>query len=157
MLISTGGVSAGTFDLVAQGLKRRGARVVFHGIRMRPGKPLLFATLPDGRPFFGLPGNPVAALVGFRFFVLAALRRLSGIGAEIGRPVRADVIPRADTTLFLKGIEEGGPNRGFVDTRLNQRSHVQRALLNANRWVRVNPDGKILAYPKLPKLITMMA
>jgi molybdopterin molybdotransferase len=84
LVLITGGVSAGTRDLVPDALAALGVRRVFHKIRMKPGKPLWFGVGPeraDGHPpplVFGLPGNPVSALVGFLKFVRPALAILSG-------------------------------------------------------------------------------
>ncbi len=152
IVISTGGVSAGPYDLVAEQLSKRGASIVFHGVRMRPGKPILFAILPDGRPYFGLPGNPVAALVGFRFFVNAAIRRLVGLPPEAGVPADVQAKARPDTTLFLRGVMQADGPRPWVDVDLDQRSHIQRSVLAADTWLRLDPEGPPIAYPKNPSL-----
>lgn len=78
MLITTGGVSVGDHDLIARVLGANGLKTTFHKIAMRPGKPLLFGEL-KGTPFFGLPGNPVSALVCAILFVGPALARLQGL------------------------------------------------------------------------------
>jgi len=82
----TGGVSVGRYDYVREAVERIGARVRFHGVAMKPGKPMLYATLPRNRHVFGLPGNPLSAMTGFYEFMLPALRRLSGAAAECCRP-----------------------------------------------------------------------
>jgi molybdopterin molybdotransferase len=81
-VISTGAVSMGRYDFVPEALAMLGADTVFHKLRMRPGKPQLFATLPQGALFFGLPGNPISAAVGERLLVEAALRRMLGMDDE---------------------------------------------------------------------------
>jgi molybdopterin molybdotransferase len=154
IIVTTGGVSGGAFDLVRAGLMNLGITPHFHGVRMRPGKPILFATLPDGRPFFGLPGNPVAALVGMRFFVLAALRCLAGLPPEVGQQVRAEQQGRADTTVFLraKAVWEGDAIVS-LDTQLDQRSHILSSVLAANAWLRVDQSGgrtECWGFPKQP-------
>jgi molybdopterin molybdotransferase len=73
----TGGVSVGDFDLVPAALERLGARKVLHGVRLQPGKPLWFGTR-GGTLVFGLPGNPVSALVNVALFVRPAMARLLG-------------------------------------------------------------------------------
>jgi molybdopterin molybdotransferase len=84
VLLVTGGVSAGRRDLVPAVLGELGVETIFHGVRVKPGKPLLFGVGPDrpvGRPgtlVFGLPGNPVSSLVGFLLFVRPALLVLAG-------------------------------------------------------------------------------
>lgn len=88
VLLLTGGVSAGTLDLVPAQLRAAGVRPVFHGIHMKPGKPLWFGVSESGEQrclVFGLPGNPVSSLVCFELFVRTALRRL--LGAEQAAPV----------------------------------------------------------------------
>jgi len=78
MVILSGGVSVGRYDLVPQAIKRLPASIHFHGVTIKPGKPVLFATHSRKLAIFGLPGNPVSAINGFFEFVLPALRRLSG-------------------------------------------------------------------------------
>jgi molybdopterin molybdotransferase len=151
LVVSTGGVSAGDLDLVRGRLEARGARILFHGVRMRPGKPILFAILADGRPYFGLPGNPVAALVGFRFFVVQALRRMLGLAPEQGVRVSCNVEPREGTTLILRGRHTADPGR--VDCALDQRSHVLSSTLLADCWVRLGEKGATAeAFPVIARL-----
>ena len=149
MLLSTGGVSAGDLDLVRDRLEAHGAEIHFHGVRMRPGKPILFARLRDGRPYFGLPGNPVAALTGFRFFVVPALRRLLGLAPEQGEPVACDTPPRPDCTLILRGRHL---NPSAVDCNLDQRSHVLSSTLLADCWVILRENGRAEAFPLVARL-----
>lgn len=101
VLITTGGVSAGKFDHVREAVESIGARVKFHKVAMRPGHPVLFATLPNtisemcnigdgtracckrvGTAFFGLPGNPVAAAVCLRMLVVPYLQQLGCVPLE---------------------------------------------------------------------------
>jgi molybdopterin molybdotransferase len=74
LIVTTGGVSVGDFDLVKDVL---GASIEFWKVRMKPGKPLAFGRF-GGRPFFGLPGNPVSAFVNFLEFVRPVIRRSLG-------------------------------------------------------------------------------
>jgi molybdopterin molybdotransferase len=79
VLILSGGVSAGKLDLVPGVLQELGVVAHFHKVEMKPGKPVLFGTREPGPHLvFGLPGNPVSALVCFELFVRPALRRLRG-------------------------------------------------------------------------------
>lgn len=140
IVVTTGGASGGDHDHLASALARIGAQVHFHGVRMRPGKPLLFATLPDGGLFFGLPGNPVAALLGARFFLGAALRGVLGEPTENGAVVELDSDHRPDTTVFLKAYRDPC---GTIAILADQRSHTLRPLIDANCWVVVDttPHG----------------
>ncbi|MDR3672197.1 MAG: molybdopterin-binding protein [Holophaga sp.] len=81
-LVLTGGVSQGAFDLLPKTLEALGARMQFHGVAQKPGKPFWFGILPGGVRVFSLPGNPVASLVAFRRFVLPALLRFEGRASE---------------------------------------------------------------------------
>jgi molybdopterin molybdotransferase len=81
LLLVTGGVSAGKYDLVEQVLASFEARFLFTGVRIQPGKPVVFGevTLRDKTtPFFGLPGNPVSTMVTFQLFAKPVLDGLSG-------------------------------------------------------------------------------
>ena len=83
LILFTGGISAGRFDLVKDGLTRAGAHFSFAGVAIQPGKPIVFGQLPrfanpdlPAVPFFALPGNPISSAVTFQLFaapVLAAL------------------------------------------------------------------------------------
>jgi molybdopterin molybdotransferase len=77
IVVTSGGVSVGGFDLVRRVLAGMGAREIFWRVRMKPGKPVAFGLLGK-KPFFGLPGNPVSAIVTFEIFVRPALRAMMG-------------------------------------------------------------------------------
>ena len=77
VLVTTGGVSKGDKDLVRPALAARGVDVVFHGVALQPGKPILFGTHAGGVAF-GLPGNPASALVCADLFLLPYVAALSG-------------------------------------------------------------------------------
>lgn len=117
VLITSGGVSMGQLDLVKVLLDEL-AEVQFGRIFMKPGKPLHFAIAPDNTLIFGLPGNPVSALVGLEFFVRPALLKLAGH--------RDPVRPRLAVTL-AHGITPG------------DRPEFQRAV------VRQSADGRLIA------------
>jgi molybdopterin molybdotransferase len=95
IVLSTGGVSVGDYDYVEQILAQLGAEIHIRAVAMKPGKPLTVATFSSvdqgesGRRvlYFGLPGNPVSALVSCWRFVQPALSKLSGLPQEVWRPV----------------------------------------------------------------------
>lgn len=95
LLLSTGGVSVGDFDVVREALADVGAEMSFWKVAMKPGKPLAFGVL-GGVPAFGLPGNPVSCAVGFLQFVRPVIRRALGdphpflpvVEAVLADPVR---------------------------------------------------------------------
>ncbi|MCW2665122.1 MAG: molybdopterin molybdochelatase [Frankiales bacterium] len=112
VLVTSGGVSVGAYDVVKEVLSRLGT-VRFSKVAMQPGMPQGFGTIgPDSTPVFGLPGNPVSALVSFEVFVRPALRRM--LGAEpLSRPQVA-----ARTTEELRSPKG---KRTFVRVRLDVR------------------------------------
>ncbi|KAI9151420.1 Molybdopterin molybdenumtransferase [Paramyrothecium foliicola] len=98
ILITSGGVSVGKFDHIRKALDRIGADIIFHGLAIRPGHPVLFALIPSHRgkvAFFGLPGNPGAAAACFRFLVVPFLRNWMHSGPE--QPTRAQLRPSSLT------------------------------------------------------------
>jgi molybdopterin molybdotransferase len=110
LLLLSGGVSAGKYDLVEQALAERGATFHFTGVRIQPGKPTVFGELPPRDlnsaplPFFGLPGNPVSTMVTFLLFAAPVLRALTGetnLTPHFAQAVLTAAEPPADITRFL--------------------------------------------------------
>ncbi|MGF1478140.1 MAG: gephyrin-like molybdotransferase Glp [Cyanophyceae cyanobacterium] len=81
IVLSTGGVSVGDYDYVEQVLAELGGEIHIRSVAVKPGKPLTVAAFPNGCLYFGLPGNPVSALVSCWRFVLPALKKLAGLTA----------------------------------------------------------------------------
>ena len=110
MLVSSAGVSVGDLDLVRKALTEAGAELHLWQVSMRPGKPITFGSLA-GHPVFGLPGNPVSAMVTFELFVRPALLKMAG-RRRLTRPrIRA----RA-----LMTIPNPGNRRGYLRVRLER-------------------------------------
>ncbi len=78
IIVSSGGVSVGDYDFVKDVLRDMGAEMSLWKVAMRPGRPLAFGTI-GSRPAFGLPGNPVSAMVSFEQFVRPAIRKMCGL------------------------------------------------------------------------------
>ena len=78
ILVLSGGVSTGKYDLVENVLREMGAEFFFDEVAIRPGKPAVFA-IYNGKPVFGLPGNPVSTMVTFELFVTPAIDLLNGV------------------------------------------------------------------------------
>lgn len=97
MLLISGGVSAGKYDLVEPALARLGAQFHFTGIKIQPGKPLVFGELPRRgepsvtQPFFGLPGNPISSACTFQLFAAPVLAALAGSSKVYPRFVLAQL------------------------------------------------------------------
>jgi molybdopterin molybdotransferase len=108
IMVTTGGVSMGDFDVVKDVLEQIG-ELDFWKVAMRPGAPQTYGTV-GGTPFFGLPGNPTSTMVGFELFVRAAIRKMRGF-TTLDRPVVTavlveDVRKKADRRYFLRGVVE---------------------------------------------------
>lgn len=78
-ILLTGGVSMGDYDFVPDVIRETGGEIVFHGLPIRPGKPILGAATESGKLLMGLPGNPVSATVGCRRMAMPLLRKLAGL------------------------------------------------------------------------------
>ncbi|MEO0663400.1 MAG: molybdopterin-binding protein, partial [Planctomycetota bacterium] len=111
VVVTTGGVSMGTHDLVPQTLAALGFETVFHRVQVQPGKPVLVAQRPDGSLFVGLPGNPVSVLATAHLFLMPALGSLLGgwRPASLTLPMAEDWTHRGKRHLFLPArVEDGG-------------------------------------------------
>jgi len=112
LLLITGGVSAGKFDLVEPALIRAGARFHFTGVRIQPGKPLVFGELPhrptdliqnkNSTKCFGLPGNPVSSAVTFLLFAAPVVAALAGRGVKGSNGARGPRFALAHLTEDVK-------------------------------------------------------
>lgn len=144
IIVSTGAVSAGAYDFIRKELEGRGAEILFHKVKIRPGKPVLFAKLPDGGPFYiGLPGNPVASAAGLRFFVYPLIRAMQGLPPE--QPQRAvlknDYSKKADFRFFLRAIASHTDKAVHeVEIMPKQQSFMVSPFINANAWA-LAPEG----------------
>jgi molybdopterin molybdotransferase len=101
LMLLSGGVSMGKYDLVEEVLQALGAEFFFTGVKMQPGKPVVFGRLPatndlPARFFFGLPGNPVSTQVTFHCFVEPLLRAMAG--AAVPGPRFAQATLAGDVT-----------------------------------------------------------
>ncbi len=145
VIVTTGGVSMGRHDFVPAALAEQGAQILFHKVAIRPGKPVLFARLPNGTLYFGLPGNPVACAVGFRFFVETALRAMLGMPAETPCWLPLSSATRNHRPAFrhyLKGrVALDGGGRCVVSALPGQESFRILPLAQANAWL-VLPEGQ---------------
>ena len=115
VLVLSGGVSVGDYDLVEAALIRAGCERLFHNVAIRPGKPIV-AARRGGCLVLGLPGNPVSAFTCFHVFVAPALRRLMGHPQPIASPLRAALLQplrrrpgRLTYHLAHLSFRDGGP------------------------------------------------
>jgi molybdopterin molybdotransferase len=106
ILVTTGGVSMGAFDVVKQALTELGT-VDFCRVAMQPGKPQGFGHLGNRVPIFCLPGNPVSALVSFEVFVRPAIRKLLGKRNLFRATVQAVALERVDSAPGIRQYRRG--------------------------------------------------
>jgi molybdopterin molybdotransferase len=139
LVVTTGGVSMGAYDLVRSLLEEHDA-VDFWQVALRPGKPLLFGSV-HGVPLIGLPGNPVSSLVGFELFVKPAIRKMQGRVDVEPLLIPAVTVDRLTSIphleQYLRGVARREAGRLLVHLTGNQGSHVLRSMADANCLVRV--------------------
>ncbi|MGV9709272.1 molybdopterin molybdotransferase MoeA [Gordonia sp. NPDC003424] len=151
LIITSGGVSAGAFEVVKDALSTSGA-VEFVKVAMQPGMPQGCGhhVSPSGRrvPIITLPGNPVSSLVSFEVFIRTPLRAAMGLGPDrqrLGATLRADVRSPAGKRQFLRGIigrdERGEPT---VDPIGPPSSHHLRYLAGANALIDIPVDAEVI-------------
>ena len=143
VIVSTGAVSQGRYDFIPDALRALGARVGFHQVAIRPGKPVLFAHLADGAVYFGLPGNPLSAAAGQRFFVEPLLRRMLGMATE--RPLwlpLAGEYRKSAGARFHGCAQVGSDAQGRLRVRLlpGQQSFRLMSMVGANAWAALPED-----------------
>jgi len=149
VLITSGGVSVGAYDVVKEVLSRIGT-VGFHKVAMQPGMPQGFGTIgPESTPVFGLPGNPVSALVSFEAFVRPALRRMLGaqvierprVSARTTAELRSPVGKRS----FLRVWVEVRDGARVVSPVSGPGSHLIAGMARANALAVVPEDVERVA------------
>ncbi len=138
VILTTGGVSAGRMDFVPAALEQLGADILFHRVAIRPGKPVLFARLPNGTLVFGLPGNPIAVAVGLRFFVIPALRQTQGLPKEsdLTASLKTPMGKKQGMRFFAKArAMSSDAGQLQVEVLPGQESFKISPLMNANCWL----------------------
>jgi molybdopterin molybdotransferase len=149
MVVVTGGSSVGTLDLTREALQVfPGTEILAHGISIRPGKPTLVADV-NGKPFLGLPGHPVSAVVIFHFFGKPILKTLSGLSREViwhqikvkARAIRnIPSVPGREDYVRVKLEEKDGT---FLAHPIFGKSGAISHLVQANGLIRIgiNEEG----------------
>lgn len=135
MLITSGGVSVGDYDIVKDVLLDMGLIVKFHKVAMKPGKPTLFGTI-KGKPFFGLPGYPVSSMVCFEILVRPAILKMGG-RKNLERPIirvrlQEDIRKKKGRTHYLRVILERKNGNLYARLTGNQGSSVLTSMVKAD-------------------------
>ncbi len=120
----TGGISMGAFDFVPEVLEMCGATMRFRKLTIKPGRPTLFATGPDGTPVFALPGNPGGAFVAFELIVRPALAIMEG------RPAAA---PKTITAALCGTLAPTSARRTYIPARVTEETRDHRVEAGATQ------------------------
>jgi molybdopterin molybdotransferase len=147
VLISSAGVSVGDYDFVKDVLNDLGTEMVFWKVAMKPGKPLAFGLI-QGKPVFGLPGNPVSSMVSFEEFVRPSLLKMMG-HRQLFRPVieavlKEDIHKEPGRRHFVRAFVSFDKDHYQVTITGEQGSAILRSMVKANGLVVVPEDRKIV-------------
>jgi molybdopterin molybdotransferase len=138
VLISSAGVSVGDYDFVKEALNELGMEMIFWRVAMKPGKPVAFGLL-EGKPVFGLPGNPVSSMVSFEQFVRPSLLKMMG-HRRLFRPVieavmKEDIRKRPGRRHFIRASISLEKGEYFVTVTGGQGSGILKSMIKANGLV----------------------
>ncbi len=135
IVVSSGGVSVGDYDLVKSSLQKMGQEMLFWKVAMKPGKPLAFGRIGE-TPIFGLPGNPVSSFVSFEQFVRPSLRKVLGCSDLSRKTVQAKLTrtihKKPGRLHFLSSIVSWADGKYTVTPAGEQGSGILKSAANAN-------------------------
>ncbi len=120
-IVTSGGVSMGVYDVTKAALKELDAEIFFERVALRPGKPTVFARLPNGTFVFGLPGNPVSVAVTFNLFARTALLAMQGV---------TDPALKHETAVLARSVKGNVDRESYLPAQLT-----------------TNDDGELIAFP----------
>lgn len=121
LIVTSGGVSMGVYDVTKSALKELDAEIFFERVALRPGKPTVFARLPNGTLVFGLPGNPVSVAVTFNLFARTAVLTMQGA---------TDPTLKRETAALARSVKGTTDRESYLPSQLT-----------------TNDDGELIAFP----------
>ncbi|MDF1516116.1 MAG: molybdopterin molybdotransferase MoeA, partial [Anaerolineae bacterium] len=163
LLLTSGGVSVGDFDVVKQVLMAEG-EMTFWRVRMKPGKPLAFgmiSTKVDGKkrsvPVLGMPGNPVSAMISFEIFVRAALLKMSGYSDTAIPTFEAilddPITQKDDRRHYVRAMITHKQGNYHASLTGDQGSGILNSMVQANGLVIISEDlGSVEAGKLVPAI-----
>jgi molybdopterin molybdotransferase len=145
VVVTSGGVSVGELDYVKDAFRELGGELNFWKVNVKPGRPFAFGTA-QGKLLFGLPGNPVSALVTFLLLAQPALRRWQG-ARQVALPSYPGVLvePLANPGDRPHYVRVKVDEAGRVSTAGTQASHILTSLAASNGLVRLEPNSSLSA------------
>jgi molybdopterin molybdotransferase len=135
IIISSGGVSVGDYDLVKDIMKEVGNNMQFWQVAMRPGKPLAFGSM-EGIPVFGLPGNPVSSMVSFEQFVRPSILKMMGhktlFRKTVTAAIREGITKKQGARHFIRARVDYENGQYTVSATGEQGSGILKSMVRAN-------------------------
>jgi molybdopterin molybdotransferase len=148
LLLLTGGVSMGKYDLVEQALAECGAEFFFTGAQIQPGKPIVFGRA-NGKYFLGLPGNPVSTMVTFELFAKPVLEALAGMTALklvfLHARLKSEIKTKTGLKRFLPGMLSGEFEHAEVELATWHGSGDVASTARSNCYIVIPPDRERIA------------
>jgi molybdopterin molybdotransferase len=148
VIITSGGVSMGEYDYVKEVMNEIGMEQKFWKVAMRPGKPNLFGLI-SGKPFFGLPGNPVSSMVSFEVFVRPAIHKMLGQREDDKKEVTAilqeDIKKKKDLKFFIRAQTSWQDNKYITKTTGPQGSGILSSMVLANSLIILSEEEEFVA------------
>jgi len=145
VVISSGGVSVGDYDLVKDIMKELGSKMQFWQVAMRPGRPLVYGTIGNIL-LFGLPGNPVSSMISFEQFIRPALLKMMGHKKIFRKAVKAilkeNIEKRKGLTHFIRAIVSFTDGRYTASTTGEQGSGILKSMVMANGLIVASEDAE---------------
>jgi molybdopterin molybdotransferase len=147
LIVSSGGVSAGDYDLVKEIMQEAGNRMQFWQVAMKPGRPLAFGSLRDV-PIVGLPGNPVSSMISFEQFIRPAILKMLGHVNLFRRTVRArlgeDIRKKKGIRHFIRArVRRDGEDYAVVTTG-EQGSGILKSMVRANGLIILPEEATVV-------------
>jgi len=145
IIVTSGAISAGKFDFIPELINRLGFKKCFKGVSIKPGRPIMLSKFKQkNKLFFGLPGNPISAAAGFRFFVYPLVRKSLGMPMEkrLKAKLNNNYSKVKNFSHFIRCFMKID-NKGLVKLEVlqGQQSNKIKSFVNANCWG-IFPEGK---------------
>ncbi|HET6459516.1 MAG TPA: gephyrin-like molybdotransferase Glp [Syntrophales bacterium] len=145
IIVSSGGVSVGDYDLVKDVMKEVGNKMQFWRVAMRPGRPLAFGFM-GGVPLFGLPGNPVSSMIAFEQFVRPSILKMMGhknlFRRTVEATIREDITKKRGAKHFIRARVECKNGKLMVTSTGAQGSGILKTMVRANGLI-ILPENSI--------------